>query len=468
MRDTQLMDPHLQIAATLCMAAIYPLLPIQVRRIVLLAASYSFYAFINFAFLPILIGVSVSAFAGGIAVEKWPKSKILATVMIALLLAPLILYKYWEAWFGSFILPGIPISNLQFGGYGSVLIPVGLSFYTFQAIGYLIDVRRGTDPAERNLLRFLLYMAFFPQLLAGPIERYRSLSRQLWSAPTPAFAAIGPAVLILLYGLFLKTVIGDRIAVAVDEAYLADIPGWRDALTVTAGFTIQIFADFAGYSLIAVGTARLFGIELTNNFKQPFFSRNLVEFWQRWHISLTRWIGDYLYRPIGRFMWRNSKGNRLVAESVTSLVVWVTIGLWHGPTLPFVIFGLSQAVAMQAIKLSGPDRPAMMPPWRLGLGMVATFLFVSLTFGLIRTPDLATYAGMMNALITLAPGKAPSVEPTILIIGIIIMFAVEFIFRFRHPPPMAPKHMFALIGLIFIVTVLFGYDQSRSFVYFRF
>jgi len=468
MRKAELMDPHLQIAITLCLAAIYPLLHIHLRRIVLLTASYAFYAFINFAFLPILAGVSVSAFLGGIAVERWRKSNILTTVFIVLLLTPLVLYKYWETWFGSFVLPGIPVSSLQFGGYGSVLIPVGLSFYTFQALGYLIDVHRKTVSAEHNILRFLLYMAFFPQLLAGPIERYKSLSRQLWSAPTPEFEKIGPAVLILLYGLFLKTVIGDRIGVAVDEAYLASTVGWRDAVTATAGFTIQIFADFAGYSLIAVGTAQLFGIDLTNNFKQPFFSHNLVEFWQRWHISLTRWIGDYLYRPLGRLMWRMSDGHRMIAESLTSIVVWVVMGLWHGPTLPFVIFGALQAIAMQAIRLLGPDRPAMMPPWRLGLGMLATFLFISVTFGLIRTPDLVTYAGMLSAFMTLAPGKAPAVEPTILIIGIIIMFIVEFIFRFRPPPRLPPSYTFALIGLLFIITVLFGYDQSRSFVYFRF
>jgi D-alanyl-lipoteichoic acid acyltransferase DltB (MBOAT superfamily) len=143
-------------------------------------------------------------------------------------------------------------------------------------------------------------MAFFPQLLAGPIERFRTLSAQLWSAPTPKLEAVAPALLLTLYGLFLKTVVGDRLGVSVDEVYLAETIGWRDAIMATVGFTFQLFADFAGYSFIAVGTAQLFGINLINNFKQPFFSHNLVEFWQRWHISLTRWIGDYVYRPVGR------------------------------------------------------------------------------------------------------------------------------------------------------------------------
>jgi D-alanyl-lipoteichoic acid acyltransferase DltB (MBOAT superfamily) len=238
----------------------------------------------------------------------------------------------------------------------------------------------------------------------------------------------------------------------------------------TAGFTIQIFADFAGYSLIAVGSARLFGVELTNNFKQPFFSHNLVEFWQRWHISLTRWIGDYLYRPIGRLMWRWTDGNRFVSELTTAVVVWVVMGLWHGPTLQFVIFGLAQALAMQAIKLMGPDRPAALPAWRLGLGMLATFAFVSLTFGLIRTPDLAAYGRMLMALLTLAPGRAQIVEPGLVWAGIAIMLAVEAWARFKDfaPERMAWRSAYPLIGLLFVVTVLFGYDQSRAFVYFRF
>ena len=464
------MDPHAQIAVSLCLAALYPLCPQTVRRIILLLASYAFYAFINLAFVPILFGISLIAFLGARFVERWRGSQVLAAAAIIIVISPLVLYKYWEAWFGDFILPGVPVSTLQFGGYGGVLVPVGLSFYTFQAIGYLVDVKRGTEPAERNFVRFLLFMSFFPQLLAGPIERFRFLTTQLWSAPIPKLENLGPAILLLFYGLFLKTVVGDRIGVSVDEVYLAKTLGWRDALMATAGFTLQIFADFAGYSFIAVGTARLFGIELTNNFKQPFFSHNLVEFWQRWHISLTRWIGDYFYRPVGRLALRYlGHDRRRAAEILTALLVWVVMGLWHGPTLPFVIFGLLQAVAMQAIRFSGPDRPALMSRWRLAVGMCSTFVFVALTFGLIRTPDVSRYGDVLVALFTLAPGQAPFVDRTIVIIGVLIMISVEAVFRFSPPTKRASNWIiYPIISLLFIVTVLFGYDQARSFVYFRF
>lgn len=464
------MDPNLHIATTLALAALYPVLPVWGRRILLLAASYGFYAFINLGFVPILVIVTLVSWFGGIAVEYWRGSRVPGIVTVVLLLVPLMFYKYWEAWFGSMILPGVPVSSLQFGGQGSVLIPVGLSFYTFQAIGYIIDVQRGSELADRSIVRFFLFKAFFPQLLAGPIERYRALCPQLWSAPIPKLDAVGPAILLMLYGLFLKTIIGDRIGVAVDEAYLSAAPGWRDALMATAGFTIQIFADFAGYSLIAVGSARLFGVELTNNFKQPFFSHNLVEFWQRWHISLTRWIGDFLYRPIGRLMWRWTDHNRFWAEFATAIVVWVVMGLWHGPTLQFVIFGVAQALAMQAIKLMGPDRPAALSPLRLGVGMLATFAFVALTFGLIRTPDLAAYGRMLVSLLTVAPGHAPLLEPGLIYAGTAIMLGMEAWARFGGfaPEKLGARSTYALIGLLFVLTVLFGYDQSRAFVYFRF
>ena len=464
------MDPHTQIASSLVLAALYPLVPAGARRLLLLTTSYIFYAYINLSFVPILFSISLVSFASGLLIERRRNSKLLSAVSILFVLSPLIFYKYWEAWFGEFILPGIPISTLQFGGYGGVLIPVGLSFYTFQALGYLIDVKRGSEPAERNLMRFMLFMAFFPQLLAGPIERFRSLSNQLWAAPVPKPDTIAPAILMILYGLFLKTVIGDRIGISVDEVYLAETIGWRDAVMATVGFTVQIFADFAGYSFIAVGTARLFGIELTNNFKQPFFSHNLVEFWQRWHISLTRWIGDYLYRPVGRLSIRYlGSYPRLLAETITGFVVWIIMGLWHGPTLPFVIFGILQALAMQAIRISGPDKLALMPRWRIALGMVATFAFVSLTFGLIRAPDLTSYGEILYALFSGAPGRAPFVDRTILFIALAIMVIVEALSRFTQPPERVSSWLvYSAIATLFVLTILFGFDQARSFVYFRF
>lgn len=463
------MDPILQVACTLALATVYPLFPLQARRAILLVASYGFYAAFGWDFVPILAAVTLVSYLGAFAVERWRQSPWPAAASIVLLLLPLIFYKYWQAWFGALHIPGVPVSSLDFGGQGSVLIPVGLSFYTFQAISYVVDVRRGLKP-DHNIARFFLFKSFFPLLLAGPIERYRSLAPQLWSAPLPRLAAVGPALLLVFYGLFLKTVIGDRIGVAVDAAYEVPHPGWQHALMASVGFTVQIFADFGGYALIAVGSGQLFGVDLTRNFKQPFFSHNLVEFWQRWHISLTRWIGDYLYRPVGRVLWRATRGRRFAAESVTATITWVLMGLWHGPTMQFALFGLCQGVAMQATKLAGPDRPAELPWWRLALGGLATFAFVALTFGLIRTPGVAAYARMLEGLITLAPGRAKMVESDILVAAVVLMVGVEAVRRFRPDWDVTRSWgaTYVLIALLFLAIILFGYDQSRAFIYFRF
>lgn len=463
------MDPILYVSATLLLSCLYPLLPLNGRRALLFIASYGFYASIEPGFVPYLLGVSVIAFAGGLVVERWRSDTWPTALTIAFLLLPLVLFKYWEAWFGDYILPGVTVSSLNFGGQGSVLIPVGLSFYTFQAIGYVLDVRRGGE-ADRNLMRFLTFKAFFPQLLAGPIERYRALCPQLWSAPVPGPAVVGPAVLLMLWGLFLKVAIGDRLGVSVDEAWSMAKPGWRDAITVSVGFTVQVFADFAGYSFIAVGAGRLLGVELTQNFKQPFFSHNLVEFWQRWHISLTRWIGDYIYRPVGREFWRLTDGKRFQAELATAVIVWVLMGLWHGPTAQFVVFGLLQAFGMQFVKSLGPDRPAELSSLRFALGMLATFAFVSFTFGLIRTPGLAAYGNMVGALASVSPGQARMVEGGLVFPFVALMLVVEAVRRFRPDLDLtrSPRLTYAAIGVLFLTVLLFGYDQSRAFIYFRY
>ncbi len=463
------MDPTLQVACTLALATVYPLFPLPLRRALLLLVSYIFYATFGLAFVPILMAVTLVSYFGSLAVERWRTSVWPAAVSIAVLLAPLIFYKYWEAWFGMVTIPGIPTSSLDFGGEGKVLIPVGLSFYTFQAISYVVDVRRGLKP-DHNIARYFLFKSFFPLLLAGPIERYRSLAPQLWNAPVPRLAAVGPALLLIFYGLFLKMVIGDRIGVAVDAAYEVPHPGWQHALMASVGFTVQIFADFGGYALMAVGSGQLFGVDLTRNFRQPFFAHNLVEFWQRWHISLTRWIGDYLYRPIGRALWNVTRGRRFTAEVVTATITWVLMGLWHGPTLQFAVFGLCQAAAMQAIKLAGPDRPAELRPWRFALGALATFAFVALTFGLIRTPGLLAYGRMLDGLVTLAPGHARMVEANVLVAAVAIMVAVEAARRFRPEWDITRSWpaTYVLVALLFLAVILFGYDQSRAFIYFRF
>lgn len=220
-----------------------------------------------------------------------------------------------------------------------ILLPVGISFYTLQALGYLIDVYRGDIRAEKNFFRYALFVSFFPQLVAGPIERSRNLLAQL-SDPRPfSYENLRRGMLLILYGLFLKMVIADRLAVMVDTVYgdSAAYPGFY-IVAATIFFAIQIYCDFYGYSTIARGSALLMGIHLMDNFNAPYFSKSVKEFWQRWHISLSSWFRDYLYIPLGG----NRKGE--VIKERNLLLVFAVSGLWHGASMSYVFWGFLNGI----------------------------------------------------------------------------------------------------------------------------
>lgn len=462
------------IGLVFALASLCALSPQATRPWIVLVASLAFYGSFNWAFLPLLAGVILVTWLGGFAIRARGGSKAVTGLFVCLAAAPLAFYKYILAWFpaASALLPQ---SDLYFGGYGGVLVPVGLSFFTFQAIGYLVDIQRGAYEPEKSLPLMGLFLSFFPQLLAGPIERFAQLAPQLrkMERPTPDMVLSG--LVLLLYGVFLKLAVGEMFAVNVDEIYAhyATV-GAGEALLGAAGFTVQLFADFGGYSLIAVGAALLFGVRLTNNFKQPFFSANLVEFWQRWHISLTRWIGDYLYRPLARRLVREKGLSRFQQEALTLFVVWVTMGLWHGATWVYVVFGLSQALAMIVLKrFTKPGRRAR-SKLRTGLGMVATLVFVCLTFGLLRAPDVGAYLQMLSAIPTLAPDTLKinmgNQAPWLLL----LMLGVEAARRFWPQVSIESgvwKRSAAMAGLalgILLFSFSSEFHAAQNFIYFRF
>lgn len=227
----------------------------------------------------------------------------------------------------------------EIGWSHSILLPVGISFYTLQALGYLIDVYRGDIHAEKNFLRYALFVSFFPQLVAGPIERSGNLLVQLREPHALKYENIRKGALLALYGLFLKMVIADRAAVIVDTVY-ENSSSYSGCYIIVATFffAIQIYCDFYGYSTIARGSALLMGIRLMDNFEAPYYSRSVKEFWRRWHISLSGWFRDYLYIPLGG----NRKGK--VRKECNLLAVFTVSGLWHGASLSFVFWGLLNGV----------------------------------------------------------------------------------------------------------------------------
>lgn len=316
-------------------AAIYFAAPYRFRWLVLLIASYYFYMSWNPAYLILILISTVTAFVTARQMEEKPhvKSKYLI-ISLVINLSILFLFKYFNFFSNSaqsaFYLLGVPYSLPIL----DVLLPVGISFYTFQALGYTIDVYRGQQKSEKNLGIFALFVSFFPQLVAGPIERSNNLLPQFYKNHKIEYQRIVDGLKVVMWGMFKKVVIADRLAVVVNTVYndptsYTGIP----LLIATFFFAIQIYCDFSGYSDIAIGTAKILGFNLMENFRQPYFSKSIAEFWRRWHISLSTWFRDYLYIPLG--------GNRVKPRRLyfNLGLVFVISGLWHGANWTFLVWG---------------------------------------------------------------------------------------------------------------------------------
>lgn len=320
---------------------IYYIIPRKVRCLFLLVASYYFYASWNLKY-SVLIGTStLLTYACGILIEKLGDSiKKRKGILIGCLLLNfgiLLLFKYGN--FALSTLDGILLITVSksISYRFEFLLPVGISFYTFQAVGYVVDVYRGDTKAERNIIKYALFVSFFPQLVAGPIERSKNLLRQineierlkLWNARRVTSGAI-----LMVWGLFMKMVISDRVAILVNTVFNSYERYGRTELILGAiGFTLQIYCDFGAYSMIAVGVARIMGVDLMENFNTPYFSMGIKDFWSRWHISLSTWFRDYLYIPLGG----NRKGK--LRKHINTLIVFLASGLWHGANWTFIIWG---------------------------------------------------------------------------------------------------------------------------------
>jgi len=287
-------------------------------------------------YIAILAGTIVIDYFAGIYIEKsfGNKRKLFLIVSLFANILVLGIFKYY-----NFFLENIEVLMLSFGinnnlPYLSILLPVGLSFHTFQAMSYTIEVYRGNQKAEKHFGIYSLYVMFFPQLVAGPIERPQNILHQFHEKMNFKKENIEKGAKIMLWGFFMKVVVADRLAQYVNAAYgNVEFHSGTTLLIATLFFTFQIYCDFAGYSYIAIGSAKILGYDLMNNFKRPYFAKSISEFWSRWHISLSTWFRDYLYFPLG--------GNRVYRYRwyFNLFIVFLISGIWHGANWTFVIWG---------------------------------------------------------------------------------------------------------------------------------
>ncbi len=369
-------------------AFLYRITPGKWRWLPLLGASWFFYASWNAALTGLIIGVTAVSWGAGMLIARTDDrrtQRLLLAADVVVCLGLLCYFKYFD-----FLTESLSALSRMLGGRGfdawAVILPVGVSFYTFQAMSYVVDVYRGDLPAERHFGYFALYVSFFPQLVAGPIERATRLLPQLRAHRNPTADDLRMGLCLLLTGLFRKVVAADFAARFVDRIYALDAPDGFAVLAGTLLFALQIYCDFSGYSEIAAGSARLMGVRLMRNFDRPYLAASIREFWRRWHISLSTWFTDYVYIPLGGS--RRGRARQIGA----TLIVFALSGLWHGAAWTFVVWGLLHGAMMTADILLR----SRLPKGRIGRALMTlcTFAAVTLTWVFFRAESLP-HAGML-------------------------------------------------------------------------
>lgn len=463
---------------------LYFLLPHRFRWFLLLAASCYFYmAFVPVYILILAFTIVIDYFAG-LYLEKIQEKRQKRIFLIASIVANigvLAVFKYYN--FINFNI-GLLLSGAGYKDplpYLSILLPIGLSFHTFQAMSYTIEVYRGNQKAERNFGIYALYVMFYPQLVAGPIERPQNLLHQFYEKHEFDYARVTNGLKLMAWGLFKKVVIADRLAIFVDQVYQDPYKynGTTHILAIIL-FSFQIFCDFSGYSDMAIGAADVMGFKLMQNFKRPYHSRSISEFWTRWHISLSSWFKDYLYIPLG--------GNRVAIPRwyFNLLVVFLLSGLWHGASWTFVLWGglhwfyIVFAAATKKIRhgLASIIGITKYPPLNNVLQILATFVLVSVAWVFFRAGSLqdALYI-LKHSLSTLkqlslADMPVSRSQFVLSIAGIVLLELVHLmqeLMSIREWIATKPLVMRWSIYYATVLTIVFlGVHGSRQFIYFQF
>ncbi|MHA7943506.1 MBOAT family O-acyltransferase [Formosa sp. 3Alg 14/1] len=456
----------------------------KAQNILLLVASYTFYGWWDWRFLSlILLSTTVDYFIA-LSIDSTSdvkKRKLWLWLSVGFNLGLLGFFKYYnffiDSWIDMFTFLGYEMKN---SWTLRVILPVGISFYTFQTMSYSFDVYYKKLKPTRDYLSFAAFVSFFPQLVAGPIERASNLLSQILEPRVFNTAQMRAGLKLILWGLFKKIAIADSLSPIVDDIFVnyANYPASTLIMGVTL-FSFQVYGDFSGYSDIAIGTAKLFGIELMSNFKFPQFARNVAEYWQRWHISLSTWFRHYVYIPLG-----GSRGSQL--KSVRNIaIIFLVSGLWHGANWTFVFWGAFHALAFIPVYLMGRNAiykdnvvaQNSIFPTITELGqMVLTFAIVTFSRIFFRSEtitDSFRFIGRIFSNFSYQPYEHPLGYNMMDFYVLVVLFVLyEYCIRKteRDPFNFKSKYVRYTIYAVVIITMLLYYDDSinQSFIYFQF
>ncbi len=452
---------------------------LKVQNFFLVIASYVFYGWWDWRFLSLIMFSSIVDYSVGIGFSKYEektKRRLLLITSILVNIGLLGFFKYYNFFAESFA-----DSFTFFGGHIdpnrlNIVLPVGISFYTFQTLSYSIDVYRKKLEPTKDIISFFAFVSFFPQLVAGPIERAKNLLPQFYVKRSFDTHKAIDGLRQILWGLFKKIVIADKAAEYVNEIFAnhADHSGSTLLLGVVL-FAFQIYADFSGYSDIAIGIARLFGFDLMRNFAFPYFSRDIAEFWRRWHISLSTWFRDYLYIPLG-----GSRGNTW--NKVRNIfIIFIVSGFWHGANWTFIVWGALNALYFLPLFLLKRNRNHLdivaqgkiLPSLRELFGIATTFFITCLAWVFFRAENLGHAFSYLDGIFSFSLFTLPDIFPMTTLILLLLFIVAEWLNRDKQHVLQLDDIKLPVIvrwgiyySLVFLIT-WYGGNESE-FIYFQF
>ncbi len=433
------------------------------KEVFLLLASYFFYGYWDWRFCFLLLFVTACSYITALFTNK----KFIYAVGITVPLVVLGFFKYFNFFLSSFE----TLINGELGTL-SIILPVGISFYTFQALSYVIDVKRGKIESEKSFIKLALYISFFPQLVAGPIVKAADFLPQLREDRRITLKNIENGVQLMAFGLVKKIVIADHLSVFVDDVFRVPTAySWISILLAVFSYSIQIYFDFSGYSDIAIGCAKCIGYDFCPNFNMPYISENVTEFWRRWHISLSSWLKEYLYIPLGG----NRKGK--LRQHINLFVTMLLGGLWHGANWTFVFWGALHGLALCVDKLipKRKEKPAVI---RI-LNMVVTFIFVSFLWIFFRADSFSDAWQIIKGIFTLQQGIVQPFFWTFVALAVVLIATLVAVLRSKKQNaeringfyPTLSLNKVSTLTVFFIVCgliIALAFTGEHPFVYFQF
>jgi len=453
---------------------------LKIQNLFLLAVSYLFYGWWDWRFLSLIIFSSLVDFIVGnkLSTENSQrKRKVLLFISIGVNLGFLGLFKYYN-FFAENFANAFTFFGTNFDAQRlNIILPVGISFYTFQTLSYTIDVYKRRMEATKDIISFFAFVSFFPQLVAGPIERASNLLNQFYATRKFEYSKAADGMRQILWGLFAKVVIADNCAPIVNDIF-TNYDSYSGSTLILGAvlFTFQIYGDFAGYSNIAIGTAKLFGFSLMQNFAFPYFSRDIAEFWRRWHISLSTWFRDYVYIPLG-----GNKGN--LAKKISNIfIIFLVSGFWHGANWTFLFWGLINAIYFIPLMLLNKNRKntnivaegKLFPSIKEIMQMIVTFTITGFAFIFFRAASINDAFDYVTNIFSNTVISFPEVRFTKQLSLIVLFVVIEWLQRDKQHGlqlDKLQKHFYLRWGIylsIMIILFVFGNFNKTEFIYFAF